>query len=140
MLRNLPRLCRRDDLLRVVDARGFSGKYDSVYCPIDFRSNFAMGYAFINLVSPQDAFIFRAAFDGFSDWGVPNCTVCSAAWSSPHQGLECHIDRYRNSPLMHESVPEAYRPMIFRGGKPVEFPAPTRRIKPPRRGTQLMLA
>mmetsp|Transcript_22066 Transcript_22066/g.63132 ORF Transcript_22066/g.63132 Transcript_22066/m.63132 type:complete len:245 (-) Transcript_22066:178-912(-) len=139
MMRNLPNNFSRDDLLHLIDSRGFSGRYDFIYCPIDFRTHASLGYAFINCVSPQDAVAFRAAFDGFSLWGTPISKVCNVVWSAPHQGLECHIARYRNSPLMHESVPEAYRPVLFAEGARVEFPAPTKRIKPPRQGTERML-
>jgi len=55
------------------------------------------------------------------------------------QGLEANIERYRNSPTMHELVPDAYRPMLFVNGQQVAFPAPTKKIKPPRKGTQRLL-
>ena len=32
-------------------------------------------------------------------------------WSHPYQGLDAHIERYRNSPVMHEDVPDEYKPM-----------------------------
>ena len=31
--------------------------------------------------------------------------VCRVTWSGPHQGLAAHVERYRNSPVMHR--PEA---------------------------------
>mmetsp|Transcript_57978 Transcript_57978/g.168177 ORF Transcript_57978/g.168177 Transcript_57978/m.168177 type:complete len:141 (-) Transcript_57978:116-538(-) len=139
MLRNLPNNYTRDDLLHMIDTQGFAGRYDFLYLPIDFRTHAALGYAFLNLVTPEDAEDFRKAVDGFSHWGLPSGKVCSVAWSSPHQGLRAHINRYRNSPLFHESVPDAYRPAVFSNGRRTLFPAPTKRVRPPRQGTERML-
>ena len=30
--------------------------------------------------------------------------VCQMGWSGPHQGFEAHVERYRNSPVMHKSA------------------------------------
>lgn len=139
MLRNLPNNYTRDGLLRLIDAEGFAGKYDFLYLPIDFRTHAALGYAFLNLVTPEDAERLRQRLDGFSRWALPSNKVCSVGWSYPHQGLDSHIARYRNSPLMHEAVPDGYRPILFQDGIRAPFPPPTKRIKPPRQGTQRML-
>jgi hypothetical protein len=42
------------------------------------------------------------------------------------------VERLRNSPVMHERVPEVYKPALFVNGLAVSFPAPTRRIRAPR--------
>mmetsp|Transcript_111527 Transcript_111527/g.279290 ORF Transcript_111527/g.279290 Transcript_111527/m.279290 type:complete len:407 (+) Transcript_111527:64-1284(+) len=139
MLRNLPNNYTRAMLLDLIDSEGFAGKYDFLYLPIDFRTHAALGYAFINLVTPEDAVEFYNHLSGFSRWSLPSSKVCSAGWSHPHQGLEDHIARYRNSPLMHEAVPDSYRPILFSSGMRVDFPEPTKKIKPPRQGTQRML-
>ena len=34
--------------------------------------------------------------------------VCEVCWGNPLQGLGAHIVRYRNSPVMHQSVPDEY--------------------------------
>lgn len=52
--------------------------------------------------------------------------------SGPHQGREAHVERYRNSPVMHPSVPEPYKPIILQGGERIPFPAPTKMPKAPR--------
>mmetsp|Transcript_100101 Transcript_100101/g.250927 ORF Transcript_100101/g.250927 Transcript_100101/m.250927 type:complete len:372 (-) Transcript_100101:261-1376(-) len=139
MLRNLPNNYTRAMLLDLIDWAGFAGKYDFLYLPIDFRTHAALGYTFINLVSPEEAERLRKFFDGFSKWALPSSKVCSATWSHPHQGYEAHVQRYRNSPLMHEAVPDAYRPILFTDGVRVPFPPPTKKIKPPRQGTERML-
>jgi len=139
MLRNLPNNYTRAILLRLLDSEGFAGKYDFVYLPIDFRTHAALGYAFVNLVSPEQAACLHWHFDGFSKWMFPSSKRCSVSWSNPHQGLDSHIARYRNSPLMHEVVPDEYRPVLYREGQRIPFPPPTKKIKFPRKGTERML-
>jgi len=139
MLRNLPNNYTREGLLELLDSQGFAGKYDFLYFPIDFRTHAALGYAFVNCLNAADAEALRQTMEGYTGWTLPSSKVCHTSWSHPHQGLVAHIERYRNSPLMHESVPDTYRPMLFENGVRVKFPLPTKRIKPPRQGTQRML-
>jgi len=139
MLRNLPNNLSRTDLICLLDEQGFAGRYDFLYLPIDFRTHVALGYAFVNMVTPLDAMRLREHLDGFSSWVVPSAKACNVSWSQPHQGLEEHVARYRNSPLMHECVPDEYRPVLLSGGARVPFPPPTKKIKAPRQGTERML-
>jgi hypothetical protein len=139
MLRNLPNNYTRAMLLALIDAEGFAGSYDFLYMPIDFRTHAALGYAFVNMASPSEAERLKQCLDGFGQWSLPSSKVCSATWSQPHQGLDAHIARYRNSPLMHESVPDEYRPILFSRGERIAFPPPTKRVKPPRQGTERLL-
>merc|ERR1719384_1088623 len=101
---------------------------------MDFRTHAAMGYAFVNCVTPSAAEHLWRCLDGFCKWTLPTSKVCKVSWSDPHQGLDAHVKRYRNSPLMHESVPDSYRPVLFSHGVRVPFPPPTKRVKPPRQG------
>jgi len=139
MLRNLPNNYTRDGLLNLLASQGFGGKLDFLYFPIDFKTHAALGYAFVNLQSQSEAERLWLRFDGFSAWCIPSSKVCYVSWSQPLQGLAAHIARYRNSPLMHETVPDSYRPMLFSSGERVAFPPPTKRIKPPRKGNERML-
>jgi hypothetical protein len=139
MLRNLPNNYKRDEVLKLLDKEGFSGKYDFVYFPIDFDTGAALGYAFVNFVSTADAEAGMQSLEGFSQWHVTSDKVCTVAWSQHSQVLATHVQRYRNSPLMHELVPDGYRPVLFEGGQRVAFPSPTKKIKAPRKGTRLML-
>ena len=34
----------------------------------------------------------------------PNRQVCQVSWSGPKQGQKAHVDRYKNSPVMHKSL------------------------------------
>lgn len=139
MLRNLPNSYTRRDLVDLLISQGFAGRFDFLYLPIDFKTHAALGYAFVNMLAPTDAEELSRSLVGFTGWSVPCGKVCRVSWSQPLQGLEAHIARYRNSPLMHEAVPDQYRPMLLCGGVPVPLPPPTKTIKPPRKGTQRML-
>jgi len=139
MLRNFPNNYKRDDVLKLLDIQGFSGKYDFLYFPIDFDTSAALGYAFVNLVSTADAEALMEKLEGFSQWHVTSDKICTVVWSQQSQGLATHVQRYRNSPLMHELVPDEYRPVLFEEGQRVAFPSPTKKIKAPRKGTRLML-
>jgi len=132
MLRNLPNNYTRSMLLKLLDAEGFIGQYDFVYLPMDFKTHASLGYAFVNLVSPEQAAAFWTTFEGFSKWVVSSQKVCSVSWSCPYQGLNAHIERYRNSPVMHEDVPDEYKPMVFEEGVRSSFPLPTKKLKAPR--------
>lgn len=132
MLRNLPNNYTRSMLIAMLNKEGFSGQFDFIYLPMDFRSHACLGYAFINLIHPSMVSGFWAAFDGYSSWFIPSRKVCYVSWCGPHQGCQAHVERYRNSPVMHPEVPDEYKPMVFVCGMPVEFPAPTRKPRVPR--------
>lgn len=132
MFRNIPGNYSRDQLLEHLDSEGFSGMYDFVYLPIDFQRWAGLGYAFVNAVTNVDAQRIRAHFQGFKKWSTGSLKVCEVCWGEPLQGLEAHIERYRDSPVMHEVVPDRFRPVIFEQGQRVGFPTPTKRIRPPR--------
>jgi len=132
MLRNLPNNYNRSMILAMLDKEGFEGKYNFLYLPIDFRTRACMGYAFVNLVDPTYVPDFWAKFSGYSNWVVRSKKLCGVSWSEPHQGLESHVERYRNSPIMHESVPDDYRPIVLQNGVRVAFPEPSKSSRPPR--------
>jgi len=59
---------------------------------------------------------------GFSDWDRQSELDVSI---SDLQGLEEHINRYRESPVMHDAVPESYKPKLLAvDGTLRDFPAP----------------
>jgi len=131
MLKNLPNGYLREELMNLLDMHGFAGEYDFVYTPLDCHSGSGLGYAFINMMSPDAAERVFAELDGFRDWTVQSQKVLSTCWGT-EQGLTLLIERYRNSRMMHESVPEMYKPLLLSGGKPATFPPPTQRIVKPR--------
>eukprot|EP00440_Ansanella_granifera_P062682 gb/GFBE01067967.1/.p1 GENE.gb/GFBE01067967.1/~~gb/GFBE01067967.1/.p1 ORF type:complete len:397 (+),score=77.92 gb/GFBE01067967.1/:1-1191(+) len=132
MMRNIPSEYTGNMLLTLLDTNDFKSCYDLVYLPMDYHNKVGFGYAFINFVSAEEAERFREAFEGFKEWVVVSEKVCEVCWSSVLQGVDAHIERYRNSPVMHPTVPDAFKPMLFKNGDRVAFPAPTKTIRPPR--------
>lgn len=132
MLRNLPNNFTRDMLLELLDLEGFSGRYNFVYLPVDFQRLSGIGYAFVNFATTEDAEEAKCNLEGFNAWQVMSNKVCSVAWGDPLQGLNAHIQRYRNSPVMHPDVPDQYKPVLLAAGVRQPFPAQTKRIRPPR--------
>ncbi|OLQ08502.1 Protein MEI2-like 3 [Symbiodinium microadriaticum] len=147
MLRNVPNNYSRDMFLAMLDEHGFAGRYDFVYLPCDFYRQANLGYAFVNLVDDAAVDALWQTFHGFSGWSLPTAKVCQVSWSGPHQGFKAwvlgpgesvegreteraeraHVERYRNSPVMHRSVPDEYKPVIFKNGVRKNFPRPTKK-------------
>mmetsp|Transcript_95526 Transcript_95526/g.270028 ORF Transcript_95526/g.270028 Transcript_95526/m.270028 type:complete len:432 (+) Transcript_95526:84-1379(+) len=132
MLRNLPTSYTRVALLELLEDEGFDGTFDFVYLPMDFGSKTCLGYAFVNFVSASDADRCWQVFAGFTDWGVDTDKVCEVTWGDPYQGLQAHVERYQNSPVMHNSVPDEWKPIVLVAGVRVAFPAPTKTISAPK--------
>lgn len=132
MLKNMPNNQTRKMLLELLDREGFRLRYDFVYLPYDFKTGATLGYAFVNFVTGDDALQAFEKFEGYCKWTVPSRKVCGVGWSEPHQGLEAHIERYRDSPVMHHDVPEKFKPLILKNGAPVPFPPPTKKLRAPR--------
>jgi hypothetical protein len=132
MFRNLPNNYTRANLLDMLDTEGFSKVYSFVYLPTDFKNFAGFGYAFVNFATHEAALLAKRHFQGYCNWSVPSQKICEVVWSGPVQGLSAHTERYRNSPVMHDSVPDEYKPVVFVNGSRVKFPPPTRKIRPPR--------
>lgn len=135
MMRNLPTTYARADLRSLLDAEGFAGRYDFLYLPADFQTAASACFAFVNLVSPEDARKFREHFARFRRWGTPSNRACNVSWANAdQQGLPAIIERYRNSSVMHRSVPEECKPILLESGQEVEFPKATKKLWPPSAG------
>lgn len=102
-----------------------------MYLPIDFSSQAGFGYAFVNFVSIHEAERFKLHFHGFREWETPSEKVCDVLWSAARQGLQANIERFRNSPVMHESVSDNFKPALFVDGIRVPFPPPTKKPRAP---------
>jgi hypothetical protein len=121
--------------MELLDQHGFRGKYDLVYVPVDFASMLSHCYAFVDFVSEEVALEFMARgqdAQGFSESACVGEGGSKISWADGMQGLQEAVDKYRDSPVMHELVPDECKPLLFRDGKVVAFPKPTKKIQKPR--------
>jgi len=125
-MQNIPSEYTRDLLLEIVDAAGFQKDYDVVTLPMDFLTGEVLGYAFLNFKTHEEAAVFKDHFHDFMGWQVPCDKACETSWSDTLQGYNAFVERYRNSPVMHESVDDKFKPALYRDGTRVPFPEPTK--------------
>jgi len=87
---------------------------------VDFAKGVCFGFAIVNFISEARA---QAALTHFSAGGgrILEQRVV-AEWSQGHHGVTALINKYRQSKVMQESVPEMYRPMFLVQGQPRPFP------------------
>jgi len=128
MMCNLPSSYTSDKLVVFLDLHGFSEHFDLVYVPINFKSMSCVGYSFVNFTTHEHATEFMLAFEGFDDWGSPSKGPCTVCWSDV-QGLNRNLCHYQNSPVMCESVPEFFKPILLNDGEKISFPKPTKKLR-----------
>jgi hypothetical protein len=129
VLRNLPSELSRSEFVQMLDDAGFSERYDFVYLPTNFRNMTVFGYAIINFCDAEDA---QAAMEHFRGMHFNGQDVITE-WSKSQQGYDDLVCRYRDSPVMHSSVPDKHKPIILAAGRLQPFPPPTQMLQPPRK-------
>jgi hypothetical protein len=120
VITNIASDCSRDGLLTQLDAAGLAGQYDFVYLPVSLETLATHGYGIVNFVSTSAALTLMQH------------SPTSVSFSDQRQGLEEHVANFQDSSLMHEGVPDQFKPVLFNNGKRVPFPAPTRPTRMPR--------
>lgn len=135
IVKNLPLGYTHFELCRVLDEVGLSGLYNFVYVPFDFKKSVLFRYGFVNFAQHEQAVTAMKVLAGFSGWMVDGEEGCEVDWSA-QQGLYTVIERYRNNQVMHSSVPDAYKPLLFKSGVRIAFPAPTQAVTPPKHMSQ----
>jgi hypothetical protein len=131
MLCTIPNHYTRSMVMDVLRDAGFADHVTFIYIPMNLRSRGNFGYAFVDFASATVAAQCKERLEGFNEWSEPSGKVLETGWCDT-QGLDAHIQRYRNSPLMHESVDDELKPALFNDGIRVAFPEPTKNIRPPR--------
>ena len=128
MLRNIPNAWTFRELKELVDETSF-GKYDYSYLRIDFNNNLTVGYGFVNFTDPVHIVEFMRRHNG-RRWEATNTRRCSVSYAVL-QGLDCLIEKMRNSSVMTECPdfrPKMWwtdetAPMQSMIGKEREFPS-----------------
>jgi hypothetical protein len=127
IFRHLPKQFTQALLLELLRREGFGAVVDFLYVPSDFKKGVCLSYAIVNFATNSDA---SSAMAHFQDFQVEDREL-ALEWSASHQGKVALVDKYRNSAVMHQSVPTVYKPLVFVAGKQGVFPAPTEQITPP---------
>lgn len=129
MLKVLPRHYSRDMLIELMRSKGFLQHCNFLYLPMNFKLSQNVGYAFLNLTCKEETKRFFDVFEGFSDWAADWDQSSTVMWSDT-KGLNANIERYRNSPMMREDVPDMFKPILLSGGQRIAFPSPTKQHLP----------
>lgn len=111
-----------------------AGCYDFAYLPVNFATRTCLGYALVNFTSEEMACRFAKHFEGFTQWNLEGCAeqVCEIVVEGLQHGVAASIKCYRNSQVMHESVPDEFKPALFENGERKAFPEPTKEITAPK--------
>merc|ERR1711998_629905 len=103
MVRNLQTDLSQPAFVQWFIEAGYGGLFDFVYMPMNFRASGNFGYAFVNFINHEVAeHVLMQMQDGEHEEGSSS-DKWSSVWSTC-QGLSANVERYRNSPLMHDSV------------------------------------
>jgi len=132
MVRNLSQHLTQADLVQHLIGAGYRGLFDFIYMPMNLRAPGNFGYAFVNFKSHTIAVQVMARLQGLELGDALSSLQWNVGWSTC-QGFAANVDRYRNSPLMHELVPVECKPSVYDGNSNLAiFPKPTKAIPKPR--------
>lgn len=131
MLCNIPNQLSRSKVMDMLHSEGFVDHVEFIYVPMNLRKVHNFGYAFVTFDSAEITLQCREKLQGFIGWSEPHEKPMEVEWSET-QGLEANVERYKNSPIMHESVQDELKPALFKCGVRVAFPEPTKSIRAPR--------
>lgn len=135
MLRNIPNAYTRNMLVEELEFLGFRGEYDFLYLPIDKSTQWNVGYAFVNFLSPQAAQQCIRVMTGYVftcfEHASGKVTQISAAFI---QGLEKNLEYYSKT-AVHCAGSAASRPLVLLDGQN-EAPELTRKSSRRRRRQQ----
>lgn len=146
MLKDLPIDFSPSDMRKLLDGKGFKGKYDLSYLPPGRKAKGSAAkrgniyqnkaFAFLNMITHEAAVKLIDELTGFTQWDLNSNKVLKVVWADV-QGLTRNIQKFRNFSMMEESFPALWRPMLFRDGEQIPFPAPTKLLKPPRHQSRM---
>lgn len=111
MMRNLPNKYTQHMLLEELNRSGFLGTFDFLYLPIDPETNANRGYAFINFIDPESAWMLRMTYEGRKMSRFNSEKVVSVS-PAALQGFEANYAHYSTA-RVNRGVP-ALRPLFLR--------------------------
>jgi hypothetical protein len=121
LLKRLSKGMRCAELLALLRRLDLRPSVDFIYLPLDLQKNVAFGFAFVNLTSHE------AAVQAKEQLGSSGIEV---EWCA-QQGLATHVERYRNSPIMHASVAKDAQPRLLSCDGMLPFPEPSVELQAP---------
>jgi hypothetical protein len=122
--RNFPSNRNGKAVQELLDENGFKESYNFVYVPHDFKvlpSLSNVGYFFVNFTTHDIAVQAWDKLDGLQAWRPESNKVLRATWATKTQGLEACINRYKDSPVLHQDIPFECKPMRFENGQAVQL-------------------
>ncbi|CAE7316517.1 ML2, partial [Symbiodinium pilosum] len=134
MLRNIPNKYTREMLIKQLSLE-FTGEFDFMYLPIDFKNKCNVGYGFINFRTQDSCERFIGLFHGVDVRKcLPGLNSKKVVEVTPArvQGLTENVRRLRNSPVMNQlqDHPE-WMPLLFdENGIDQPFPLPDQPLPP----------
>jgi len=128
IIRGLSTDTSRDLVKQSLDEQGFVKAYDFLHCPLDYRTRASLGEAIVNFTTTDEGLRFRDLLrDQVGTWP----RGCHSVWATDWQGLATIIARFRDSSVMHNIVPDAFKPAVFHDGRRAPFPRPTEKLEAP---------
>jgi len=122
-LSGLPKELTREDLLEVLDKRGFSGYYDFVFVPTDTTKSCSLGFALVNLTRHAYGLSLAAQLHGFNTWGIcTSATPCDVEWSVV-QGFAENVQHFHRHCGSGEGASSEGSPLVFSKGLQIPLPS-----------------
>ena len=109
MIKNIPNKYTEKMILQQIDECCKDG-YDFFYLPIDFRNKCNVGYAFVNMKTPEDILPLYAHLNNKKWARFKSEKVCVLTYGRI-QGFSALISHFQRVSLRHED--KRRRPLIF---------------------------
>lgn len=128
-LRNVPDSMTPDELVAVLEEKGFKGTFNFLYLPVGDGEQGNRGFAFINFLKPESATAFSEAFHGKAPSECLNSPAVGAKACEVLQARLVNVDksltRWRtNTRGVKGEKKKAWAPMLYdEEGKATLFPA-----------------
>ncbi len=116
MVCNIPNRYTRDELFSELDSKvDIKGTFDFIYLPIDFKNNCNLGYAFVNMVTPNDVVrLYECMHGAHWDLSVRSSKICKLKWGRV-QGKESLLGHFRGTLHLSET-PSEFKPITIETG------------------------